>query len=46
MSEAEAEYEGEGEYEGEFESQGEAGIGRALSGRWQRRGRHIVLFGA
>ncbi|MDL9999037.1 hypothetical protein QTI24_10525 [Variovorax sp. J22P240] len=45
-AEAEAEYEGEGEYGAEFESQGEAGISRALSGRWQRRGRHIVLFGA
>jgi len=43
---SEAEYEGEGEYGAEFESQGEAGISRALSGRWQRRGRHIVLFGA
>ena len=47
MAEAEAELgyegEGEGEYEGEYEDEGEAGV--AMSGRWMRRGRHIVVHG-
>lgn len=41
MSEAEAEAEYEYQGEGEFE----AGSSRAMSGRWQRHGRHIVLLG-
>jgi hypothetical protein len=40
--EGEYEYEGEGEYEGEYESES----GGAVSGRWTRRGRHIVVYGA
>lgn len=53
---AESQGEGEDEYQGEY--QGETAFetgaygasaatpGRAASGRWQRRGRHIVLLGA
>ncbi|MGJ7507423.1 hypothetical protein [Variovorax sp. GT1P44] len=46
-AEAEAAYEGEnqGEYQGEFEFQGEAASGRPMSGRWHRRGGHIVVLG-
>jgi hypothetical protein len=48
MAEAEAEmgYEDEGEGEGEYESGYEAEAGSAMSGRWTRRGRHIVVYGA
>lgn len=45
MGEAEAQAEYEGEYPGEFEYQGEAESGRAMSGRWHRRGGHIVVSG-
>lgn len=41
--EGEGEYEAQGEYEDEYEDEGEAGS--AISGRWSRRGRHIVLHG-
>lgn len=52
--EGEGQYEGERqeEYENEYKYEGESGAGFAAgprtahSGRWQRRGRHIVLFGA
>ena len=43
--EGEGEYETQGEYEDEYEGEDEGEAGSAISGRWSRRGRHIVLHG-
>jgi hypothetical protein len=43
--EGEGEYEAQGEYEDEYEGEDEGEAGSAISGRWSRRGRHIVLHG-
>lgn len=50
QTEYQAEYQGEYQGESSFETGTPAAApgaaGRAMTGRWQRRGRHIVLFGA
>jgi hypothetical protein len=43
--ESEGEYEGEGEYEQEYEGEAGSAPSAGFSGRWTRRGRHIVLHG-
>lgn len=45
IAEAEGEAEAEGSFEMEGEGSFEAESSGAMSGRWQRRGRHIVLHG-